>query len=175
MKNNIKDKAIEACRILNHFVGDLIAGTKTLELYQSPKISEVANQQTQLFVRRMCISHLIITMSKWSEFYKRYKSIIPDNIKEKAKDLQRDIHARDLVNFRNTVVGHIWDTKSLKRALTPKEIDIRLQKVFVTNLKDFLNWIHNSKNQTNTVVGICELLRNNIQEEYKLTEGDIFN
>ena len=37
------DKAIEAYRILNDFVGDLIAGTRTLELYQLPKIKAVAN------------------------------------------------------------------------------------------------------------------------------------
>lgn len=172
----MKDKAIEAYRILNDFVGDLIAGTRTLELYQSPKIKAVANQHTKLFAKRMCISHLIITMSKWSEFYRRYKSIIPKDIIQTAKNLQKDIDGRELVNFRNTVAGHIWD-KKVNRALTPKEIDSRLQKVFVTNQKDFLNWINDPKNKkrSDTVITICELLRKRIKEEYNLTEKEIFS
>lgn len=155
--------------MLNDFVGDLIAGTWTLKLYQSHKISAVANQNTQLFVMRMCISHLIITVSKWNEFYERYKSIIPDNIGKKAKILQKDIKRRGLVSFRNIVVGHIWD-KRLNRPLTPEEIDIKLQKVFITDQKDFLDWVNNPKNQKNTIVDMCETLRTSLQEKYALTE-----
>jgi len=171
----MKKKAIDAYRILNDLVVDLIAGTRTLELYQSTTIKSVANQHVKLAARRMCISHLTITLSKWSEFYKKYKSIFPKDIIEKAKKLQKDIKIREIVNFRNTVSGHIWDNK-LNRVLTPKEIDLRLQKVFITNQKDFLNWIndHKNKNQTDTVISIFEFLRKRIQEKYNLTEKEIF-
>lgn len=171
----MKNKALEAYRLLNDFVGDLVAGTRTLELYQSPKIKAVANHNTQLFVRRMCLSYLIITMSKWSEFYKKYKSIIPTDVVNMAKNLQKAIDSRELVTFRNTAVGHIWDNK-LKRALTSQEIDIRLQKVFSNNENDFLKWIndHENNNQKETVINILELIRKRIQEEYKLTENEIF-
>lgn len=172
MKNKLQ--AIEAYQLLNNFVGDLIAGTRTLELYQLTKIKKIANETTQLFVKRMCISHLIITISKWNEFYDKYKSIIPKDVIDKAKNLKKDINKRKLINFRNTVAGHIWD-KKLNRPLTPNEIDNRLQQVFITNQKDFINWINDHKNNKNvSIVSVCELLRKKIQEEYNLTEEQIF-
>jgi len=73
----LKAKAIEAFRILNSFVGDLVAGTRSLELFESPGFSSRLDQNVQRVLRRMCLSHLVITLSKWAELYDRYKGVKP--------------------------------------------------------------------------------------------------
>lgn len=73
--HGVRIKAIEAYRILNDFVGDLVAGTRGLEIFELPGFASQIGANTQLVLRRMCLSHLVVTLSRWSELYDRYISV----------------------------------------------------------------------------------------------------
>lgn len=124
----VRPKAIEAVRILNDFVGDLVAGTRSMEVFESPGFSSKIGANTQLILRRMCLSHLVVTLSKWAELYDSYKAVIPSETRAACLKLRKEIDARGIRDFRNTVVGHIWDSE-LKRPLMRSEVDTRLAKV----------------------------------------------
>ena len=172
---HVKAKAIEAVRILNEFIGDLVVGTRSLELFESPAISSRIKPNTGLALWRMCLSHLVITLSKWAELYDRYKAIIPRDARQACEDLRNEINMRGIQKFRNTIVGHIWD-KRLRRPLTRSEVDTRLATVLGQSQESFVKWINDPKNNIfpNTVVSICTYTRDRIQTEHSLKNSDIF-
>jgi len=171
----LKEQALEAYRILNGFVGDLVAGTRSLELFASPAFSSQMKASTLATIRRMCLSHLIITLSKWAELYDRYKAVIPKDVRDACRELRKQIETRRVEKFRNSIVGHIWD-KELMRPLTSAEIDTRLSQVFGEREESFLKWINDPKSNVfpSTVVAICEHTRDRIQAQYGLQREEIF-
>jgi len=72
-----RQKAIEAAVLLNEFVGDLKAAVRIYSHYKNKRGE--SNIHELLFIRRMCLSYLIITLAKLVEVYKRYKAILSDN------------------------------------------------------------------------------------------------
>jgi len=171
----VRTKAIEAFRILNDFVGDLVAGTRSLEVFESPGFASKIGVSTHLVLRRMCLSHLVVTLSKWAELYDRYKAVIPSETREACLKLRKEIDTRGIRDFRNTVVGHIWDSE-LKRPLTRSEVDTRLAKVLGGDQQTFLTWINNPADNVfpKTVVAICEAVREGIRAEHGLNDSEIF-
>ena len=87
----MKGRALQAFRLLNEFVGDLCAGTRSLELFQSPNLSSQMKDSTLVTFRRMCLFHLVITLSKWAELYDRYKDVIPSDVQDACRDIRRQI------------------------------------------------------------------------------------
>jgi len=170
-----RTKAIESFRILNDFVGDLVAGTRSLELFESPAFTSKTSQNMQLIIRRMCLSHLIVTLSKWAELYDRYKAVIPGDTRPACSDLRKEIEARGIRDFRNKVVGHIWDS-GLKRPLLRSEVDKRLAQVVRESPGAFLLWVNNPSANVfpRTVVAICETVRERIRAEHGLEDSEIF-
>lgn len=168
-------KAIEAYRILNDFVGDLVAGTRSLEAFELPGFGSQIGANTQLVLRRMCLSHLVVTLSKWSELYDRYKPVIPSESRAACLELRKEIEKRGIRDFRNAVVGHIWDSK-LKRPLMRAEVDTRLAQVLGDSQSSFLAWINNPTGNLfpKTVVTICEAVREGIRAEHGLNDTEIF-
>jgi hypothetical protein len=171
----VRTKAIEAFRILNDFVGDLVAGTRSLEVFESPGFASKIGENTQLILRRMCLSHLVVTLSKWAELYDRYKAVIPNETRAACLELRKEIKTRGIRDFRNTVVGHIWDSK-LKRPLMRSEVDTRLAQVLGDNQQPFLLWINNPPDNVfpKTVVAICEAAREGIRAQHGLNDSEIF-
>jgi len=172
----MRDRAIEAVRILNEFVGDLVAGTMGLLHFESQAVvSTLNNKNTSLILRRMCISYLVITLSKWVELFERYKAVFPQDAKQACRGLEREIRRRNIRDFRNTVVGHVWD-RNLKRPLSRSEVDARLARTFAGSEQDFLLWINNPNDNSfpKTVVSVCEHTRNRIMESFDLKAVDLF-
>ncbi len=66
-----KKQAIEASRLLNDFVLDLVTGTRSVELFESPAIKERSTEAISVGLFRMALFHILITLSKWTEFYDR--------------------------------------------------------------------------------------------------------
>jgi hypothetical protein len=117
--------------------------------------------------------HLVVALSKWSELYKRYRDVIPENVSKDAKDLVGDIEDRGVVTFRNTVVGHVWDNE-VKRALTAQEVEERLSQVLGGSVDDFLMWINNPNElNASTVVCIIEMIHDQIRNDRGFTEEDL--
>ena len=128
-----------------------------------------ANQTVYRGVYRICLASIILNLAKYTEFYKRYKGIIPPDMRKVSKQLHNDIVSRGVKDFRNKVVGHIWDLEN-NRPLTGEEIDLRINKIMRGNINDFLHWIHNPGDNTfpNTVSSILVRLRDEIRDKYGL-------
>jgi len=168
-----KARAVEAFRILNEFIGDLISSTANLKLLDTPLFSQ-ADIEVQRTFFRMCISYLVITLSKWGEFYDCYLQVIPKDLQGSCKKLKKSIENRGITYFRNKIVGHIWDDK-LKRPLTMLEVHRSLLKIYGDDPEKFIQWVNNSQSNIypDTVVGIVEHVRDRIREEFNLSESDI--
>lgn len=153
---------------------DLVAGTQVYWLLQKQLEARPAREPVPTVVRRMCLAHLIIALSKWSELYKRYRDVISEDVSPVAKSLSREIEARGIIKFRNKVVGHVWDDE-LKRALTADEIEERLSQVLGGSVDEFLLWINNPTcPNTNTVVGTLERVHDRIKTDWGFTKEDLF-
>ncbi len=79
----MRDQAIEACRLLNDFVGDLIAGTRVPDA-----LANMGFEDRVLRVcYRMCFSHLILTLAKFIELYERYQRTFPENARIECREV----------------------------------------------------------------------------------------
>ena len=167
-------KASEAYRLLNDYIGDLVAGTRSLELFETSPLFAGVSPSMRVILRRMCLSHLVVTLSKWGEVYDRYGAIFPSDVRDACRNLRKEIDRRGIRNFRNTVVGHIWD-KKLRRPLTVPEIENRLASIIGNSLESFRAWINNptANRFPETVVAVCERVRDRIGEENGLRPTDL--
>ena len=80
-------KAVEAFRFLNDYVGDLVAGTRSVELFETSPFFANVSDSMRVMLRRMCLSHLVVTLSKWGEVYDRYRDVFPDDVLQPYRDL----------------------------------------------------------------------------------------
>lgn len=167
-------RAIEAARLLNSLLLDFIIGTRGIEIFDSPAIEPSVTPTAAIGLNRMAISHLVVALAKWAEFYRRYRAILPADVGEACLTLYQEVTARGVVEFRNTVVGHILDDAT-KRPLTSHEIDERLQRVIAGEREDFLRWINNPANNIfpHSVVAITEHVRDRLRVEYQLSDEEI--
>jgi hypothetical protein len=171
----MKSKAIEAYKILNELGGDFVIGTRTVDLYSHPDISSQLSESFKIGVTRLCVFHLIISLNKYIEFYQHYKNIIPEEIKDTCKELMKTLKDKNIPEFRNKFVGHIWD-KDKKTPITEEEHDNYSKMIYGNNFESFLLWINNPNNNVfpKTVVSIVEHTRNKIAEKYNISDMDIF-
>jgi hypothetical protein len=167
-------EARAAWRLSNDLKQDLIAGTQAYWIFQRQLVAKPAREPVPTAIRRLCLSHLVIALAKWSELYRRYRRVISRIVIKQAKMLAREIESRGVVEFRNKVAGHVWDEKA-KRALTVQEVEDRLNAVLRDSVDDFLLWVNdpNGSNK-NTVVGIIESIHAQIQNEHGFRENDLF-
>lgn len=173
--HNQKQRAVEAFVILDEFIGDLVVGTRTIELYASSELSSVMTTDYMVATTRLCVFHIIITLAKWIEFYDKYNSIIPKDVRNECLDLRKELLRRGVRDFRNKVVGHIWDNSN-NRPLTLQEALSYLNKIYDNNYKGFLLWVNNPEENTypETVVGITEHVRKRIQQDFNISEAEVF-
>lgn len=170
-----RQDAISAFRVLNYFVGDLVAASQVRDLFLSEKISATVPPRAANCVHRMCLSYLFLTLDKWSEFYRRFNSIIPSDCKPACSQLRRQIERRGIRKFRNTFVGHVWD-KDLDRPLTEQEVQAAADRITDGDEAAFAAWCndHSRNHFPATVVAIVEHTRDRIREEFGLRHDEIF-
>ena len=166
-------RAREAYRLTNEFVLDLIVGTRVTELYEHPAMKTKIGDAMSIGLTRLVVSHLVITLSKWSEFYRRYKAVIPMDVRDACLQTSRDIERRGIVRFRNRVVGHVWDNE-LQRALTRSEIQSEITSI-IGDSDAFSLWVNNPHKQVfpTTVVSVAERARDRIETEYGFSAVDL--
>jgi hypothetical protein len=169
-----RERAVEAVRLLNSFLLDFVVGTRGLEIFDCPAVAPSVSRTTAIGLNRMAISHLVISLAKWKEFYGHYRAILPADVRDACLGLHDQVIARGIVDFRNTVVGHILNDGT-KRPLTSREIDERLERVIAGEREDFLRWINNPAHNAfpHSVVAITEHVRDRLRVEYQLSDEEI--
>lgn len=169
-----KDRAIEAFWILNDIGGDLIGATRVFEYFETPRFKGVATDQMLRVFNRMADSFLFVTLAKWIEFYDSYNVFIPPDAKDICKTLRNELLRRGVKEFRNQVVGHIWNKKH-SRPLLVNEIEDLDRKITKGDVKKFLRWINdpNNNHPGETIVGTIEFVRDAIQKKWALSEQEL--
>jgi hypothetical protein len=168
-------RAVHAAGVLNDFIGDLVGGVRVFLDYDSLYRGQRIPLETMVSVQRITLSHLVLTLAKFVEFYDRFKTIVPAQHQDACKELARSIRSRGIVEFRDKIVGHLWDEKA-RRPLLHSEIMERLQSMTNGPLLEFLAWITDARNQyPKTVVSVVETVRDTIAVEYSLTRKEIIS
>jgi hypothetical protein len=168
-----RERAIEAWRLLNDIVLDLLVGSRALELFDSPGWSRRIHAGTAIGFRRMALFHIIITLSKWADFYGSYGDLLPKEVQVACRELKRSIDRRGIRKFRNSVVGHIFDREE-RRPLTREEVEARVIKVLGGDPETFLRWLNDPKSNEfpSTFISVCESARRSIEEEHGVSRTE---
>ncbi len=169
-----RKRAIEACQILNGFVGDLVAATRMFEIIVHFQWTAQPTSNAGLLIMKMADSYLILALAKWLEFYDHYKGLIPDTHLTYCKRLRAELNRRGIMDFRNKVVGHIW-SKDGDRPLSAEEIGLLDKKITDGDHSKFLKWVNDPINNVlgNTVVGTCESVLNKIKNDWAISNEEI--
>ena len=150
------------------------ANHRAYDLFEAPAIQEKMSHAVSIGITRLCLFHLVLSLAKWVEYYKQYKAVLPQDVREGCRHLFKEVQDRKVVDFRNKIVGHIWDRDQNRPVRTDEAMD-RLAEVCRNDFKGFLKWINDPDGNVfpRTVVAIVEHTRDRIAEEYGLTDADL--
>lgn len=164
-----KERAIDAVDILNDFIGDLITCVMVFSEYSREFKAGRISMIQMVPIQKMCISHLILTLGKWLEFYDRYHDLVPDELRKEVKEKNKVLNDKKVRQFRNTVVGHLWD-KEKNRPLVMSEIMPRLEVIMGPNPGEFLRWVNNPGNNQypTTLTSVVEKLREALMDRFSI-------
>ena len=168
-------KAREAFRLANDLQLDLLTGTRVYDLLQRRLSEHHASETIEIGIRRMCLWYVILTLSKWIEFYDKYKAFIPSEVQDEAADLRRVIEQRGIRDFRNNTVGHIWDDKT-NMPLTIEEGQARVQSILGSeDIDGFMRWVNDPKENQfpRNVISIVERVRDGIKQANGFAATDL--
>jgi hypothetical protein len=164
----MKKKALEAASILNYLIGDLVGASRSYGVFED-RADRAKAKKSRLVMRRIYISYIVLTLAKISEFYDKYRNIIPADSRKPFKDLKMKIETLRVREFRNVFVGHIHDKSG--HPITDEQLENYFQNVTDRDVNKFLEWINTpgTNKFPNTVVSIVETTRDRIFEEYGIT------
>lgn len=168
--------AINAADTLNDFVGDFVSGVMLLREYDGHHRAGRVSLPLMVTVQKICLSHLVLSLFKFIEFYERFHSVVPDAHRDECKKLVKTINQKGIVEFRNKCVGHIWDKKS-NRPLLNSEIMVRLDHMTNRDIGGFLSWLNNPSGNVypSTVVSIVETVRDALMTQYAISPNEIID
>ena len=169
-----RSQAIEAVDVLSDLILDLIAGVMIFREYAVSSQRKPMPPEQLISVKRLCTFHLVLNLCKYIEFWKRYKSILPEQSKGAIKDQVKLLEARKIIEFRNKYVGHIWDDE-FKRPLAHSEILTRIESIYQNDLDGWLNWINNPRENVfpKTVLSVIESTKDALMSEFQITENEV--
>jgi hypothetical protein len=166
-----REEAIEACTIVNEFLGDLVAGTflcRCIEKTWPDGEAKKAGIRTLLF-------SMILTLCKYYEIMEKYSKVVRDDDGEHRK-FKKEVERRYIQNVRNKYVAHVLDRRS-RKPLTPKQKNELLRAVTQDNLDEFLAWLNEPDPAGNkypsTVVSLVEHTRDVLMRHYQLSREEV--
>lgn len=173
MCDSDRKRALNAVDLLNDFVGDFITGTMVLARFHAEHNARSITAEQLAGVNKMCLSHLVLSLTKWLEFYDKFHDLIPKELKDQAKKILRTIKIRNVLDFRHKCVGHIWDEET-NRPLVNSEIIERLNKIMDNDVRAFLRWLNNPDPEgfSKSVSGLSEAIRDKIAAAYGITPAE---
>ena len=176
MDSQNRKNAIDAADLLNDLVGDIITGVMVFREYDQQYRTKSIPLTMMSPIQKMCLSHLMLSLSKWLEIHKNYHALFPSATVDVCRHLNKVIRQRGIPDFRNVCIGHIWNKKT-RSPLVHSEIMSRLVTIADGNLHEFLNWLNNPEGNTypNSVVSIIEKIRDDIVAQYNIQPNEIIN
>ena len=176
MSQSQRAKAVDAVDVLNDFIIDLIAGVMVLREYEASFKKTASTNPDKLSVNRLCLSHLILNLCKVIEFWKRYKSVVPTNLKEPFKSLVKTLEGRKVTEFRNKYIGHIWDDE-LNRPLVHSKIIRKIDILCDGAYQQFFELDKQPKSNLTTtlttVISVIETARDALVAKHQIGDDEI--
>lgn len=175
MTDTDRDSILDAIYVLNDIFNDLIAGTMVFERYQKKFSLGEFSQPGIVGVQKMCVSHLILGLSKLCEFWEFFHHLVPNELRPEMKSLVSKLQRRGIKEIRNTVVAHVRDRK-LRRALTQSEVIEQLNRISDGDPGGFLLWLNNPNDNVypKTVVSIVVTLRDHLRDLHDVAADEVF-
>lgn len=169
-------RAVYATDTLNDFVGDFVSSVMLFREWDAQFKAGRVRQETMVTVQKICLFHLVIGLSKFDEFYRRFRQVIPLEHRDVCKGLVHDLKQKGVIDFRNKCVAHIWDDDH-QRPLVHSEIIARFDRITGGNISSFLDWINDPRGNTypSTVVSIVETVRDALMARYCITFNEFIN
>jgi hypothetical protein len=168
--------AVDAADVLNDFIGDLITGVMLLRENSAQHQQGKIPLNMMIPIQKMCLSHLVLALAKFDEFWKHYQKLVPQKHRNDCLAILKILRDRKVIDFRNRCVGHIWDKKQ-NRPLAHTEVMNALAVIMEPNITDFLNWINNptSNIYPSTVVSVVEAVRDDLMLAYEIQPDEFVN
>lgn len=175
MSDADRNSILDAVYVLNDIFDALVAGTMVFERYQSEYLAGRLPQTGIVAVQKMCVSHIIMGLSRFVEFWDHYHSLVPDELRSNVEAVLKKLRSKDMKQYRNTMVAHIRDRK-LGRAQTQFEAMKLLNQISDDNPKAFLAWLNNPNEHVypKTVVSIVAKLRDHLSETHGVSAAEVF-
>jgi hypothetical protein len=176
MSDHVREKAVHAADILTDLIGDLVGGTMLFRYWITEFEAGRVPEMLMVNVQKICVSHLVLGLFKFLEFYERFNQVIPPEHRQTCKALVAEINRKGAVEFRNKCVGHIWD-KEQQRPLIHSEIMTRLDRLTGGDMPRFLNWINHptADEFPSTVVSIIETVRDALMSKYSISPDEFIH
>ncbi len=122
----------------------------------------------------MVVNHLALVLAKLLELHEHYQRYMPVDCRQASRALVEEVRKRNVMGFRNTVVGHVWD-RAWKRPLLPPEVNAPAREVVKGDSEAFFRWMRNPRDQRDagTVMGTVGWLLERMRAEYGFTAADL--
>lgn len=172
-KTGTKEHALEAARLLDRLLVDLVVGTRSLEIFNAINGKREIRPEVFHGMLRMCHSHILLGLFKTIEFYKTYHDLIPKSCRVPFKDLMKSVQAKKIDKFRNKYIGHIIDEKT-GRPLNMQELEAYLSSIYGEDDSQFVSWVNDQKNLfPSTACSVLESTRDEIMKEHGIAKQEM--
>ena len=172
-----RQDALDACDVLNDFVGDFITSVMVFREYHGLTQRGKLTLQMMVPIQKMCLSNILLSLYKLEEFWKRYGRLVPELNVEAGKGVVREINRRKVADFRNHYAGHLFH-RDTQRPLTTNQIGAAFGLIAPTGAEDFFKWINDPEAGNpypSTVVSVCEVLRDALIAKFQITPEEVMS
>ena len=162
----MSEKWVEIEEILGGLIGDLTMAVTVLKDYEAkPFLHEPQHKVKRQCLWRLCVHSIVINCRKYVELNQKYgkefQELIPEHNHIRGVFNNAINKNSAIKKLRNHCVAHVNDKS---KYLKPTEAQAEIVKMFDGESADaFLDWICpdniNSTDQTDSLVGVIELLR----------------
>lgn len=170
---NTRDRALDAARLLDRLLVDVVVGTRSLEIFERLNSKTTIRPIVFHGMRRMSHSQTLIGLSKFIEFYNAYHNLIPPACRTPCKNMMKKIKSKRIYDFRSKYIAHVID-EDTGRPLNLNQLEDYVEAIFGQDDTNFIKWVNDQKNVfPTTVVSVLEKTRNEIMKENVISEEEI--
>ena len=170
---NGRSRALDAIRLLDRLLIDIVVGTRSLDIFESLNSKNTIQPVVFHGMRRMSHSHTLLGLSKFIEFYKTYHGLIPPACRAPCKNMMKKIESKKIYDFRSKYVAHVID-EDTGRPLNLNELEDYIGAIFGQDETSFIRWVNDQKNVfPTTVVSVLENTRDEMMKENGISKGEL--
>ena len=170
---NGRGRALDAARLLDRLLIDVVVGTRILDIFESQNSKNTIQPVVFHGMRRMSHSHTLLGLSKFIEFYKTYHDLIPPACRTPCKNMMKIIESKKIYDFRSKYVAHVID-EDTGRPLNLNELEDYIGAIFGQDETSFIRWVNDQKNIfPTTVVSVLEKTRDEMMRENGISKGEM--